>query len=455
MKPIASGVPRRSPTTGLRRAVARWWAAASGQRLAGALVAVQLATIVVFGVLTVQHFFIFAPVDERAHYSYVQILAEQHRLPLVDRDYVSTQVESITDDLYPLRSPIDSRLNGLRGRSYEAFQPPLYYLMAVPVFDLSSNYLDRVRLLRGFDLVLMLAALVALAALAREVSRGRGSLLAFSLGLTVLMWPGVLVRAITVSNASLELPLVLWFLYAASRSWRTRSARWLLVTSIIFGLCLLTKLTLVYLGPVLLILAIRRRSGAGARRALAEGVAVLLIPLILLAPWIAFNERHFHAPTANAVARTVQKPQLNKHNHHYSAADLPSLNAGLLDPLLPEEWSAQAGGPAVTALAGLFDLVLLGGLVIAAARARRERPDRPPFVLLGLPLVLCVVMMNLTTLFADWSIFQARYLFSVLPALAILSALVIGRRRALLGVSALLSVSMVGLWTSLAVVYYS
>ena len=106
------------------------------------LVALQLAALLVLGGVTVARFHVWAPVDERAHYDYVQTVAEQQRLPLLT-DLVSPEVQAITDRTWPRPSPVDPATRGLAGRSYEAFQPPLYYVVAAPAFLLAGDHLRR------------------------------------------------------------------------------------------------------------------------------------------------------------------------------------------------------------------------------------------------------------------------------------------------------------------------
>jgi hypothetical protein len=187
------------------------------------LVILQLAALLVLGALVVARFPTFAEVDERAHYSYVQEVAEERRLPVLGRDLISPEAQAVEDGTWPRPSPRDPRELGFEGQSYEAFQPPLYYLVTAPVFALVDDYRHKLYGLRAFDLLLLLCAVALLALLARAVFAGRW-LLPFSLGLAVLLWPGVLVRMVTVSNSALELPLALAFLLAVWRATERRSA---------------------------------------------------------------------------------------------------------------------------------------------------------------------------------------------------------------------------------------
>ena len=93
-----------------------------------ALVAVQLAALLVLGVATVARFPVWALVDEAAHYDYVQWIAEDGRLPVLDEDPVHPEVLAIDEGLYPAAPRVAAEERGLFGRSYEGFQPPLAHL---------------------------------------------------------------------------------------------------------------------------------------------------------------------------------------------------------------------------------------------------------------------------------------------------------------------------------------
>src|SRR4051812_1253243 len=121
------------------------------------LVGVLLAALVALSVVTVTRFHVWAEIDERPHYDYIQKVAEDHRIPR-PTDLVSPEVQAITDRTYPRPSPNYPVTAGLSGRSYEAIQPPLYYFVATPVFLAVGDHKDKVFALRAFDLVLFLLA---------------------------------------------------------------------------------------------------------------------------------------------------------------------------------------------------------------------------------------------------------------------------------------------------------
>lgn len=107
---------------------------------------------------TVLRFPIFAIVDERAHFSYVQVVAEEGRLPFAAGETIPPEVRAIEEGVYPAAPRQDPATLGIAGQSYEAFQPPLYYSLAAPVFLLAGDHRDAVTAIRAFDLALLLVA---------------------------------------------------------------------------------------------------------------------------------------------------------------------------------------------------------------------------------------------------------------------------------------------------------
>lgn len=387
----------------------------------------QLAALLALGSLTVARFQLFAPVDERAHYAFVQEVAEEGRLPILGNDVISAEAQAINDGTWPRPSQNDPRTLGFAGQSYEAFQPPLYYVVAAPVFALAGDHRDKVLVLRVFDLALLGVAVAFLCLLARAVFKERW-LLPFAFALPVLLWPGSMARAVTVSNAALELPVVLAFLLAVWTALERRSPRALVAAGALLGLCLLTKLTLVFLAPLLLAAAARllRNGNPHAGRSAAVAVAVALaLPAVMLAPWVASNLARYDAPTANALARDQQTPVLYPGGERPSAADLPAGVARLADGVLPQEWWPEYDKLGFSLALRFLPLVLL--LVLVLPLARRAWPDRRRSLVLGLPVALAVATQALTLVVADWDIFQPRYLYSTLPAFALLAAWAMSR----------------------------
>src|SRR3954453_12065743 len=381
--------------------------AAAGGRVWGWVVGVQLAALLACGGATVGRFHVWAPIDERAHYAYIQEVAEHGRLPRID-DVVSWQVQAITDDTWPRRSPNPPADAGLAGRNYEAFQPPLYYLAAAPVFAAVADHRHKVFALRGFDLVLLAMAVGLLFLLARSVL-AEAPLVGFSAALSVVLWPGVLARGITISNLPLELVLVTGLMLLLTRACERKDTRALVAAGVLFGACLLTKLTLVYLAAPFAIVVIRRfRDARGA------ALAAAALPAAVVAPWLVSDVVRLGALTANGAAQRQQTPLLYPTGNDFGLDDVPGRLGDIYKGVLPQEWIGQLSVAWVkAAVVFLIVPLLIGAVACVARRAPRD------VLLPGAALLAALVIAVATALAAHWDIFLLRYYYAVLAPLAI------------------------------------
>lgn len=395
----------------------------------GVVIVAQLGIISAYGALTELRFPVWSPIDEAAHVSYVQHVAETHHLPVMGRSYVSPAVFAVTVRQQPKAAVLGIRHSGLAGLSYEAFQPPLYYIVAAPVYDVAGgSLLNRVRALRLLGLGLLVATAAMTARLARAAA-GRRWLGAWSLALVFLTLPGVVVRSVTVSNMALEMLLAVALASEAILAWRRHSVPRYLLAAVLLGLGLLTQTLFVAMVPGFgLVVAAevwRRRWWRGAGLALAS----VALPLALVSPWVAFNESHFHSVTADSVATAVQDHYVNPTGQTYLTADLGSeLVSSVLVPALPGEWGAwgasQSGLQAATdatvaALLALGALVLLRPSGLLSAEA----------ALLALPLITLVATLCVVTVGEQWYVMLARYTYPALPLWGVLAGTVALRRR--------------------------
>lgn len=380
------------------------------------LIALEIAALLLFGGLTALRMPVFA-YDEEAHFAYVRTLADEHRLPVLLRDHVPLNIRHLADSGYQKRFG-----RNYRPLSYEAFQPPLYYGLAAPVLALPLSGRAQLTAVRLFDLVLLLGSALVLWLLAgRAVPEHRQ--LGFAFGLAVLLWPGVLVRAVTVSNAGLELLLALTFLYLLWRADTEDDGRFLLAAGAVLGLGLLTKLTLVYLVALLVLVATRHVWRKRRGRSLAAAVATLALPLVLMAPWIAFNEHYFGSPTANRQARDEQIAGSYPHGYSYGLGQLKRDVPRLVEGVEPEEWrTLPADHPALGTAFDFLRAAFFGAPVLALLAAPRWLRSREAG-LLFFPWVLVLVLLVLASLVANWSIILPRYTYSALPALGLFGGL--------------------------------
>lgn len=358
------------------------------------IVVVQLVAIVSLAVLTVTRFEIWARLDEHAHFDYVETVADQHVLPTLRAHGRPGHLE-------------------MGRHTYEAFQPPLYYLAAAPVLKLSHVLHTRVLLLRAFDLLLLVGALYATWRLAVVVFPKR-PVLPFAFGLVFFLLPGVIVRSITVSYQPLATLLSIVFLtllFKADQAPSGEADRLLLASAFTLTLALLTTLLVLPLAVMFGIVAARRlwrEREWGTAAALA--VCGLML-IVLLGPWLAFNEIHYGSLTPFATARALQQPLINPDNHNFTLGEAPHLARGYVrESFLPNEWVVfVTTDHALDRVIWLmFDLLVIAPTVLVVVRPRLLTRESAWF--LALPLVISVVFLSVTTITANWPTY-GRYLY--------------------------------------------
>jgi 4-amino-4-deoxy-L-arabinose transferase-like glycosyltransferase len=414
-----------------------------------ALVAVQLAALLVVAVATVARFPVWALVDEAAHYDYVQWIAEDGRLPVLDEDPVHTEVLAIDEGVYPGPPRVPARERGLFGRSYEGFQPPLAHLVATPVYAVAGDHERKLRALRALGVVLLAAAVWLTWLLARRAVPD-APLAAFSLALTFFLWPGVVVRAGTFSNAALEIALGAALSLALWRALSERSDGWLVAAGALTGAALLTKLTMLAFVPALAV-ALVAFVRWGRPRAAALAAA---LPAVLLAPWLAFNLDHYGALTGSDEVKRLTEPSLNPEGADYGAGDLPRKHVTLLNGVLPDEWWVEFLSATKRRLRDIFVGLVVAVPIIASLRI--PVPERrPALTVLLLPLIAGILLMTVSLLAENWDAFYPRYLYGTLPGFAVFAALALRRalgERWLVWSSAALTAVLLALWAHLATV---
>ena len=103
-------------------------------------------------------------IDEEHHFHYIQHLAEQRTIPIVGKTYLSPEIiESLFATRrwemfhWPTPDSPDPRAMGLEGHSYEGYQPPLLYILLVPLYQvLPVDVLTKLYCLRGAMVALSL-----------------------------------------------------------------------------------------------------------------------------------------------------------------------------------------------------------------------------------------------------------------------------------------------------------
>ncbi|MCS7282349.1 MAG: glycosyltransferase family 39 protein [Anaerolineae bacterium] len=386
--------------------------------------------------------------DEPAHYNYIRALATERALPVIEPgDYDQEYLSRLT----ALRFPPGLSIAPLR---YEDHQPPLYYLLAVPVFLLFGGALLPLRL---FSLFLGALLLVVIYRLTCDLfpdptapSLSRSSVPWFPrfpfLPLAAVAWaaflPQHLAIAAGVNNdilAELLLTLSLWLaLRPDPRPW---------TLGIVLGLCMLTKTTAYVALPVALLALWWPRRGS-PRAALAQTGRVLLAALILAGPWLIRNISLYGWMDPLGLARHNAVVVGQPRTEEWLAQMGPTAFAlAFLRTTFQSFWG-QFGWmgvpmhpPVYLALAGISLLLLVGllGWTLDRRRPRLSAFQRRGLVLLTLSATLTsasYIWYNLT--FVQH---QGRYLFPAIAPMAVGFALALdwlaarGWRSTLLGLS--------------------
>ena len=196
------------------------------------ILAVYLLAGVLFATLTPA----WQAPDEPAHYNYIGYLARQGRFPvLVSHCYNQAYLEQLKAERFPPELPLDSVC-------YEFHQPPLYYLLAVPLFSLSGGSLLALRL----GSVVLGAGVVTLAwGIARTIFPQRPSIF-YGTAAFVAFTPMHVAILASVNNdalAELILAALLFLLTRRVMVPRSGTSRGDIALGVLLGLGLITKTT--------------------------------------------------------------------------------------------------------------------------------------------------------------------------------------------------------------------
>jgi 4-amino-4-deoxy-L-arabinose transferase-like glycosyltransferase len=233
--------------------------------------------------------------DEPAHYNYVRYLVEEKRFPVLQMgDYDQAYLHEITTRQFDPALAIDPI-------QYEYHQPPLYYVLAAPLYAALGGALLPLRLLSvGFG-----AALLVVAYLVGKATYPNRAWPALGAAAFIAFIPQHIAMTAGVENdtlAELILGIVLLRLIRWLKADEPDSARQLIGTGVLMGLALLAKAGAYIVLPLALIavgLKFFRPAPSDTDRASKRrlnirpalcAIAALLLPALLLSlPWFIRN----------------------------------------------------------------------------------------------------------------------------------------------------------------------
>jgi Dolichyl-phosphate-mannose-protein mannosyltransferase len=381
------------------------------------LVAVQMGLIAAAAIGVAFGLPLWGVTDENAHVSYVAALGAGH-LPLLGHFAIQPDIAGLV-----------YHASSFGNQSYEAFQPPLYYLvMAIPwdVAKAAGGARAAVDVLRLLDVLLLAVEVRLLWALARRVVPSRETaLVAFAFALTYVLWPGVVFRNVTVSNATLEVPLTTAALFAMWVAFDEGSSRALILAGGLCGLGWLCRLPFPVVAMLPLVAWRFRR-----RAPLAALVAVAL-PVVLIAPWLIDNVSRYHALTASATVHRMQDAFFNPGGRPYGLSRMLHDSKNMLTGLLPDEWQNAAtafGGYALSdRLLHLIRVASVAWVLVPLGLWLWRGPRR--VWLLVVPLILGVALLYVETAAERLFLISPRYVYPLLPPFGLGCGLALARPR--------------------------
>ncbi len=236
--------------------------------------------------------------DEPAHYNYVQFLDTQPGLPeLVAGCYDQAYLSELTSRRFPPELPVDNLC-------YEFHQPPLYYLLNLPIFVLTDGSLLALRL---FAVILGSGVLVIAFWIGRtifpdrpEIAYGTMAFVAF-----VPMHTAILASANNDALAGLIFAALLLLLVrrlapSSSTAHLLNGRRQFqddLLLGTLLGLGLITKMTIYIAIPLIAVAlwlgSITRKKGQNGRpdwsRLIKQAVLIYGLALLIASPWYIRN----------------------------------------------------------------------------------------------------------------------------------------------------------------------
>lgn len=382
--------------------------------------------------------------DEPAHYNYIRHIATTGQLPeLKLGDWDAPLLERLKSSKFPRSESVDSI-------AYESHQPPLFYLIATPIYSATalSPLIERVDALRMLSVALA-AATVVLGFLAVRAIFPEDLPLQLSVAGFVAFLPMRSAVSGSISNdalaetvAALMLLMMLWIIRTGLR------IRQALLLGVLMGVALLTKMTVYGYLPLALGVALLYPSGRSGSRWRLPALS-LLVAAVVSGWWFVRNGLIYGPTDIFGMLRHDQVVVGQPRMEHLDLAGLSYLGSTLFKSfwgqfgwmgILIDERLYQALG-VVTAMA-VFGLLLFLGRVVFD-KGTLNSYQRQSLALMGAAMAVVIAEVayyNLSFIQA-----QGRYLYPALLPIALF--FVLGLRELLAPVHArlLLGIAVISL----------
>ena len=363
--------------------------------------------------------------DEPAHYNYIRALGDGRDFPVIEPgDYDQAYLGRLTADGFPAQLSIEPL-------EYEDHQPPLYYLLATPIYRLFEGAVLPLRLL---SVIFGVGLLMVAFGTVRAIFPAHPALALMATGLIAFIPQHVAMTAGINNDALAELFVggTLWILavYVSGGSERP----WLI--GLLLGAALLTKVTTYMIVGVALAAVVIR--GWQERRtwkwAVGQWAWMILPALLISVPWFIRNGLTYGwADPLGMMRHTTVVEGQPRSNEYVALHGWGGLLRQMTHTTFQSFWG-QFGWMGVVLPAyiyralALFSALLVAGFLWWLFDRRRPRlnpAQRTSLTLLSLTFILTLLEFlgyNLT--FVQH---QGRYLFPALVPIAMAAALGLDR----------------------------
>ncbi|MFA6001955.1 MAG: glycosyltransferase family 39 protein [Thermoleophilia bacterium] len=390
---------------------------------------------------------VWSRVDEAQHFHYVQYIMENSVLPVEGTTFISPEVVDVSlregqwgwKSAGTISTPLrldSSKWIGVPENlddayrekwvqrnlwyfNYEAMQPPLYYLVNVPVYAATPG--DSLAKLYAMRLLaaLFASSMVPITWLFAREAFPQSRLV--TLGAPVVLTQGYTLNMSQVSNDVLAVPLaaasLLFLLRIVARGldWK-RSV----MAGALIGASLLSKLTTIFLLPVALLalsLLIVYRREVWSRVLVHAGIIYGTV-MVTLAPWLLRNLVVYGDATGASAARPLMSS--------FFRSPTISLDTLRLEELLPTYWFGEPVFPfpfwtyAWFAVFSVMMVAAVGLLFYFTHGEEQDRDARRRVMFVSLAFIMGLAVNMLLPFGSGIGGVPGRYLYPVMPAMAFL-----------------------------------
>lgn len=449
---------------------ARGLRADAGRRLSGSpitwFIGSLLALYLFKQLLFVVAFQPFTGHDEVAHFSYIQLLATEGRVPVLPdvdawraeaRSSGGTRFDQLPTELYPYcryaivgwhcepkdwdwaRTPprMVTYLGQLypTGYQYTANHPPLYYALMVPVYWAAQNWslVAQQYALRLAAIPFGLVTVLLAYRMTRELFPD-DAFLQVTVPAFVAFQPQISYEAAMINNDIAAVALFSWVLYLILRGIRTRfPVRICLWLGIALGLAVLAKSTSLTAAPVIAAAIILSVGWKNITDWLVRGLAVVAPAGIVVLPWYLFMYRTYGNLDALSQIQDVQFWNRSAGDFLPLLLDRDFVIMRFRETWGEFGWRLMPLRPSLLWAIAIPIMISLIGLLWYLVRSGRRRHEasaagipaaRAPWLSLAVLALTCIIAYLAVVQFGTiFQLTQARYFFPVVNAAALLTLL--------------------------------